>query len=78
MANVALTNFLEWCERRRSSLQKQLDLLNIGKFRTGENVGRGRVDTTPETIERVKASIAELDRMIADYSDSKLVVAVGD
>jgi hypothetical protein len=67
MANDPTTNILDWCKRERSSREKQLDLLTRGKFRTGEDVGHGWVDTTAHTIDMARRSIAELDRTIAAY-----------
>jgi hypothetical protein len=67
MANDSASSILDWCKRERSSREKQLDLLTSGKFRTGEDVGHGWVDTTAHAIEMARRSIAELDRTIAAH-----------
>jgi hypothetical protein len=64
-------NILDWCKRERSSREEQLGLLTRGKFRTGEDVGHGWVDTTAQTIETARRSIAELDRTIAAYERAR-------
>jgi hypothetical protein len=67
MANDALVNLLDWCKDERSRLQSYLDKMQAGTSKTGDIVvGKGSVDTTPQTIETVRRSIAELDRLIAD------------
>jgi hypothetical protein len=63
----ALINLLESCERARSDLQRQLEMLLAGKFRSGENHGAGWVDTTQQNITAIKASIEMYDKIIADY-----------
>jgi hypothetical protein len=63
----ALINLLESCERERAMLQRQLDMLLAGKFRSGENHGSGWVDTTQQNIAATKASIEVYDQIIADY-----------
>jgi hypothetical protein len=68
MANDALTNLVEWCKRERAGLGHRLEGMKAGKFRVGEKeVGREWADKTPEAIEQVERSIAELDKVLADY-----------
>ena len=68
MANDALINLVDWCKRERASLRQRLELMKAGKFRIGEKeVGRDWVDTTPQSIDQVERSIAELDKILADY-----------
>jgi len=44
--------------------------MKAGKFRIGEKeVGRDWVDTTPQSIDQVERSIAELDKILADYEN---------
>lgn len=52
-------------QRRR--LQQQLEMLEGGKFRTGDQLPTGNVDTTEDTKRRVREAILELDRLITEY-----------
>ena len=63
----ALINLLDSCRRERAMLQRQLDMLLAGKFRSGENHGAGWVDTTQQNITAIKASIEMSDQIIAEY-----------
>jgi len=63
----ALINLLNWCKRERESLQMQREMLQSGKFRIYKDEGSGQVDASSESIERITANIAELDRLMADY-----------
>jgi predicted translin family RNA/ssDNA-binding protein len=62
-----LINLLNWCKQERESLQMQREMLRSGKFRIYKDEGSGQVDATPESIERITANMAELDRLLADY-----------
>jgi len=67
MANGALINLVDWCKRERASLRQRLELMKAGKFRIGEKeVGREWVDKTPQSIDQVERSIAELEKILAD------------
>lgn len=66
----ALLDLIEWCRSERSNLQRQLCALRSGKFHIGENSGNGWVDTTAASIERITASISELDQILAAYERS--------
>ena len=58
---------LAWCLLERTHLQQQLDLLRRGIMRTGERrSGSPERDTTAESIERVRNSLAELDEILAE------------
>jgi hypothetical protein len=67
MANEGLMNLLGWCKRQRESLQMQREMLQSGKFRIIKDEGSGQVDASAESIARITANIAELDRILADY-----------
>jgi quercetin dioxygenase-like cupin family protein len=58
--------FIAWCKQEQASLQQQLALMNQRKVLTGENRGTGWVDTTSESIERIKARLAELDSLLTE------------
>jgi hypothetical protein len=67
MANEGLINLLGWCKHQRESLQMQREMLQSGKFRIIKDEGSGEVNASPESIARITANIAELDRTLADY-----------
>ena len=67
MATEARNRIFEWCKDQRESLQQQLDLMKTGRFRLGEDTGKGWRDTTDENIDLTTKKIAELDRIIAAY-----------
>jgi hypothetical protein len=67
MANEGLMNLLGWCKRQRESLQMQREMLQSGKFRIIKDEGSGQVDASAESIARITANLAELDRVFADY-----------
>jgi hypothetical protein len=66
-----MDNLLAWCQRERASLQRQLELMEAGIMRTGEHrAGSPPRDTTTESIDRVRRSIAELDEILARRADA--------
>ena len=67
MANDGLINLVGWCKRERESLVMQREMLQSGRFRIFNVEGTEHIDTTPDSIERIKANIAELDLILADY-----------
>jgi hypothetical protein len=64
------TELAIWAVERRIGLEQELDMLQSGRMRTGEKRKQGGawvdVDTTSESIERVRAHIAQLDAVLAD------------
>ena len=38
--------FIAWCKQEQASIEQQLELLQEGKVRTGEDIGAGWIDTT--------------------------------
>jgi hypothetical protein len=58
---AAPDRFIAWCKQEQASIEQQLNLMESGKVRTGEDIGSGWVDTTEESIERAKARLAELN-----------------
>jgi len=59
---TAPDRFIAWCKQEQASIEQQLELMQSGKVRTGEDIGAGWIDTTEESIERAKAR-AELDEL---------------
>jgi hypothetical protein len=58
--------FIAWSKQERGSLQQQLELLESGKVRTGEDRGEGWVDTTDESINRIRERLAELEQLLTE------------
>ena len=58
---TAPDRFIAWCKQEQASIEQQLELMQSGKVRTGEDIGAGWIDTTEESIERAKARLAELN-----------------
>ena len=56
--------FIAWCKQEQASIEQQLELMETGKVRTGEDIGAGWIDTTAEFIERAKARLAELNDLL--------------
>ena len=63
---AAPDRFIAWCKQEQASIERQLELLQAGKVRTGEDIGAGWVDTTEESIERAKARLIELDDVLTE------------
>ena len=63
---AAPDRFIAWCKQEQASIEQQLELLQAGKVRTGEDMGAGWVDTTGESIERAKARLIELDDLLTE------------
>ena len=58
--------FIAWCKQEQASIEQQLELLQAGKVRTGEDIGAGWTDTTKASIERAKARLAELEDLLTE------------
>jgi hypothetical protein len=65
--------FIAWCKQERASIEQQLELIESGKVRTGEDIGSGWVDTTEESIERAKARLAELNDLLTEAGKATVV-----
>lgn len=63
---AASDRFIAWCKQEQSSIEQQLELMESGKVRTGEDRGAGWVDTTTESMERAKARLAELNELLTE------------
>jgi hypothetical protein len=63
---AAPDRFIAWCKQEQGSLEQQLELLQAGKVRTGEDIGTGWVDTTAQSIQRAKARLAELQDLLTE------------
>jgi hypothetical protein len=65
--------FIAWCKQEQASLEQQLELLQAGKVRTGEDIGAGWIDTTDESIERTKVRLTELNDLLTDAGAATVV-----
>jgi hypothetical protein len=66
LAMAAPGRFIAWCKQEQSSLQQQLELLEAGKVRTGEDLCSGWTDTTEASKERIRARLAELEEVLTE------------
>ena len=65
--------FIAWCKQEQASIEQQLELLQAGKVRTGEDIGAGWIDTTDESIERAKGRLAELNDLLTEAGSTTVV-----
>jgi hypothetical protein len=70
---AAPDRFIAWCKQEQASIEQQLDLLQAGKVRTGEDIGAGWIDTTADSIERAKARLAELNDLLTEAGSATVV-----
>jgi hypothetical protein len=72
-ATSAPGRFIAWCKQEQASIQQQLELMETGKVRTGEDIGAGWIDTTAESIERAKARLAELNDLLTEAGKATVI-----
>ena len=70
---AAPDRFIAWCKQEQASIEQQLELLQAGKVRTGEDIGAGWIDTTEESIERAKGRLAELNDLLTEDGTATVV-----
>jgi hypothetical protein len=70
---AAPDRFIAWCKQEQSSIEQQLELMNSGKVRTGEDIGAGWIDTTKESVERAKARLVELNELLTEAGTATVV-----
>jgi hypothetical protein len=70
---AAPDRFIAWCKQEQASIEQQLELMESGKVRTGEDIGSGWVDTTEESIERANARLAELNDLLTETGKATVV-----
>ena len=63
---AAPDRFIAWCKQEQASIEQQLELMQSGKVRTGEDTGAGWIDTTAGSIQRAKAQLAELSDLLTE------------
>ena len=70
---AAPDRFIEWCKQEQASIEQQLELLQSGKVRTGEDIGAGWIDTTEQSIERAQARLSELNELLTEAGTATVV-----
>ena len=70
---AAPDRFIAWCKQEQASIEQQLELMNSGKVRTGEDIGAGWIDTTRESVERAKARLVELNELLTEAGTATVV-----
>ncbi len=65
-----LDNLIAWNKEQQAQLQRQIEMLESGQLKTGEKrPGSGWVDTTEADLARAKRHLAEIDALLARYSE---------
>lgn len=70
---AAPDRFIAWCKQEQASIEQQLELMESGKVRTGEDIGAGWIDTTEASRERAKARLAELNDLLTEEGSATVV-----
>jgi hypothetical protein len=65
--------FIAWCKQEQASIEQQLELMESGKVRTGEDIGAGWIDTTEESRERARARLAELNDLLTEEGSATVI-----
>ena len=65
--------FIAWCKQEQASIEQQLELLQAGKVRTGEDIGAGWIDTTDKSIERAKGRLTELNDLLTEAGAATVI-----
>jgi hypothetical protein len=73
VAKDVLVNLLLWCTQERESLKQQLEALKAGRVRIFEADGTSHRDVSGRSIARITASIASLDKIVAELDRSNLI-----
>ena len=65
-----LDNLIAWCKEQQAQFQRQIEMLESGELQTHERrPGSGLVDTTEADLARAKRQLAEIDELLARYSE---------
>ena len=65
-----LDNLIAWGKEQRAQLERQIEMLGSGELQTRERrAGSGWVDTTDADLARAKRQLAEIDALLARYSE---------
>jgi hypothetical protein len=67
----ALDDLLQWCRGEEARLQHDLDLMERGILTIGEHrPDMPPRDTTAESMDRARRSLAQVKRILARHSDT--------
>ncbi len=65
-----LDNLIAWCKEQRAQLERQIEMMGSGNLQSREpHPGSGWVDTTEADLARAKRHLAEIDALLARYSE---------
>ena len=65
-----LDNLITWSKEQRAQLERQIEMMESGELQTRERrPGSGWVDTTDADLARAKRQLAEIDALLAKYSE---------
>ena len=70
---AAPDRFIAWCKQEQASIEQQLELLQSGKVRTGEDIGAGWIDTTEQSLARARARLSELNDLLTEAGTATVV-----
>jgi hypothetical protein len=70
---TAPDRFIAWCKQEQASIEQQLELMQSGKVRTGEDIGAGWIDTTEDSIGRARARLTELNELLTEAGTATVV-----
>jgi hypothetical protein len=65
--------FIACCKQEQASIGQQLELMQAGKVRVGEDIGSGWVDKTSDAIVRAEARLAELNELLTEAGKDTVV-----
>jgi hypothetical protein len=71
MQDALLKSLVKWCEEQRATFERQLALMEDKTMWTGELRDGRYVNTTAESIERVRGLLAEVDKLLAEYGSAE-------
>jgi hypothetical protein len=69
---TAPDRFIAWCKQEQASIEQQLELMQSGKVRTGEDRGADWIDTTKSRLNAPR-SLAELDELLTEAGKATVV-----
>ena len=65
-----IDNLAAWCKEQQAQLRRQIKMLESGDLKTREKrPGSGWVYTTDADLERARGQLAEIDALLARYSE---------
>ena len=65
-----LEDLLAWCQDERQNLAYDLAMMRTNEMHTFQRIDGQLFDTTPQSIERVKRTISEIDELLARHANA--------